>query len=347
MYVFSGNGKLGITAAKPAFNKKGEFEGVFGVDLSLDSISQYLQKTKISQHAVTYIMERNGNLIASSTDQKLYEDINATDKKRISAENAQNVVIAQSFNELYSTLGSFANVPDDISYSTTINGVNYIIEVFKYQDKYDLDWLIVTAIDKRDFMGGVYDVINQTVILGVLILVLVISMGFYIASKLAKPIAILGTQAKDVAGGDFGASVDSKYAISSEFETLITAFNSMSSQLKNYFTDLSTLNHNLEEKVKERTQQVRILLNNADQGFLAFSGDMIILNEYSQKCIEIFGYEIGGLDISKLLFKDKASRLTFVENLSSLVGDDDSLRIENILSLLQKEFIIDYKIILA
>jgi len=101
------------------------------------------------------------------------------------------------------------------------------------------------------------------------------------------------------------------------------------------------INEELEAKVKERTKQVKTLLNNADQGFLSFSSDMLVHNEYSSKCSEIFGCEIGGKNIAELLFEqdDKAAN-AFTQHISALIGDEDTLRVENILSLLCNEFVI-------
>jgi signal transduction histidine kinase len=109
-----------------------------------------------------------------------------------------------------------------------------------------------------------------------------------------------------------------------------------------------SINEELEAKVRERTKQVKTLLDNADQGFLSFSSDMVVHDEYSTKCAEIFGCEIGGKNVAQALFgSDERAGDLFAENLRLLVGDDDALRVENILSLLCKEFVIGKKTIAA
>jgi two-component system, chemotaxis family, sensor kinase CheA len=107
-----------------------------------------------------------------------------------------------------------------------------------------------------------------------------------------------------------------------------------------------TINEELEKKVKERTRQVKALLDNAEQGFLSFSKDMAVHGEYSKECVRIFGQEILGERISELLFdSNEGQKEAFESVLVSLVGDEDRLRVENILSLLQKEFEINKKIV--
>lgn len=100
----------------------------------------------------------------------------------------------------------------------------------------------------------------------------------------------------------------------------------------------------LETEVQRRTRELRTLLDNSDQGFLTFSGDMMVHPQYSGKCGAIFKKEIHDLNIADLLFgKDEKQKNVFVDNIHSLIGDNNELRIENILSLLRSEFSIAKK----
>lgn len=113
-----------------------------------------------------------------------------------------------------------------------------------------------------------------------------------------------------------------------------------------YYTHNKRINKVLEGEVQERTRQVKTLLDNSDQGFLSFSGDMLVHTEYSQICREIFQTDIEGKNIAELLFgEDEKQKNTFTQNLRSLIGDTDELRVENILSLLRSEFVLSKKII--
>ncbi len=106
------------------------------------------------------------------------------------------------------------------------------------------------------------------------------------------------------------------------------------------------VNDELENKVKERTKQVKALLDNAEQGFLSFSQDLTVHNEYSKECIRIFAKEIGGEDISELLFYgDERQKTLFTDAIRSFGKDDDALMVENILSLLPRGLKINDKIV--
>lgn len=57
---------VGITILSPALLDDGTFLGVFGIDVTLENLSEYLWKLKISEHAETYIIDDKAQVIASS-----------------------------------------------------------------------------------------------------------------------------------------------------------------------------------------------------------------------------------------------------------------------------------------
>lgn len=96
--------------------------------------------------------------------------------------------------------------------------------------------------------------------------------------------------------------------------------------------------------LKERSVAVKRLLDNANQGFLTFSTSLIVENEYSRKCLEMFGERIEGKSIGELLYPDDArKRDFFTETIRAVFDEGDEVKVEAILSLLQQEFIIGQK----
>jgi two-component system chemotaxis sensor kinase CheA len=109
--------------------------------------------------------------------------------------------------------------------------------------------------------------------------------------------------------------------------------------------EIHELNTNLEARIIEKTAKVTTLLNNADQGFLTFSNDLIIDDEYSKQCITIFKKDIAGINIADLLYSNENKKEFFIQTIQSLLNETSDLKIKTIISLLQKEFIINKKAI--
>ncbi len=108
-----------------------------------------------------------------------------------------------------------------------------------------------------------------------------------------------------------------------------------------------------QDELNHKSQKVKSLLDNADQGFLSFGLDYIIDDEYSQECIKLLGGSLNGTNIADILYPDDAhGNLFFKETLENVCNEQSEMIKEVMLSLLPRELIlnrraikIDYKII--
>lgn len=108
-----------------------------------------------------------------------------------------------------------------------------------------------------------------------------------------------------------------------------------------------------QDELNHKSQKVKSLLDNADQGFLSFGIDCVVDDEYSQECVKLLGNNLRGGNIADILYPDdRKGNLFFRETLKN-VCDEESEMIKGVmLSLLPEELIlnrraikIDYKII--
>ncbi len=98
--------------------------------------------------------------------------------------------------------------------------------------------------------------------------------------------------------------------------------------------------------LEERSTAITRLLDNANQGFLTFSTSLSVENEYSQKCLDIFGDMIEGRNVAELLYPDDTHKREFFEQtIRGIFEEKDEIKTEAILSLLQQEFVINNKAI--
>ena len=64
-YKFRNLGKaLGVTAAVPIYDFKGDLLGVFGADMLIETISKYINDIKITKNSIVSVVDSSGNLIA-------------------------------------------------------------------------------------------------------------------------------------------------------------------------------------------------------------------------------------------------------------------------------------------
>jgi two-component system chemotaxis sensor kinase CheA len=110
----------------------------------------------------------------------------------------------------------------------------------------------------------------------------------------------------------------------------------------------------LRQEIETKNRSIENLLNNADQGFLSFNKDLIIHEEHSSVCKEIFLKPVAGLNFGRLMqdFLDDKQHALLNEVLASLFQQKSEGRAKLYLTLLPAEFrtserfiSINYKII--
>ncbi len=112
--------------------------------------------------------------------------------------------------------------------------------------------------------------------------------------------------------------------------------------LQESYDRMSEWNQLLEQTVQERTNAVRNLLNNAGQGFLTFDRDLLVDDEYSAECENIFGAAIAGTKISRLLFPANEEEQSMLEEIiGQIYMEKEAFKQEVYLSLLPDEVQLD------
>lgn len=109
---------------------------------------------------------------------------------------------------------------------------------------------------------------------------------------------------------------------------------------------IEEINRDLDRKAAEKTYAIRSLFDNAEQGFLSFKEDLKVEKEYSYKCCEIFGGEIYGESVPKLLSGEDPELEKLISTLLHKVfGLKDAGRRDVYFSLLPTEQVINGKLI--
>gem|GEM_PF-285290 len=102
---------------------------------------------------------------------------------------------------------------------------------------------------------------------------------------------------------------------------------------------LSEWNKGLELTIRERTESVRNLLDNAGQGFLTFGSDLSVAAEFSSECLNIFNCDIAGKPFPELIYPDNIEDRTFLETLlQKMLEETEALQRDIYQSLLPEEF---------
>jgi diguanylate cyclase (GGDEF)-like protein len=234
---------LVATRARRVLGPKGEFEGVVATDVSLRALNDFVGKLHVSPNGLAFIVEPNGDLIASSASRNVKTMADGS-KKRISADLSGNPLITAIHNEVKARLPKpEANTSVDAklqpqSFKFTAPDGQVIHAAFdRLKDDAGLQWITVVAMPRSDFMAGVTDNLIRTVILSALAALIAIAIGMRILGFLSRDLTQLSEAANRVGQGQLNWPIGIKRP--DEIGQLARSFESMQQRLQT--DELTTL----------------------------------------------------------------------------------------------------------
>ncbi|MCC5645127.1 response regulator [Nostoc sp. CHAB 5824] len=230
---------LSISSSYPVYDKTHKFIGVISVDLILSQISNFLANLNTEKSGKTFILERSGLIVASSTTEPPYTIINGQIKRR-SALDSQNYLIRLTTQSLIKRFGSLELMVGKQQLNFTADGMRYFVQVKSWRDELGLDWLIVAVIPESEFMGQINANTRITILLCIVAFLVAIIIGILTAQWVIKPILQLNTLAKKIAKGEWEQIPEIQR--SDELGELAKSFETMAKQLQASFSTLSAKN---------------------------------------------------------------------------------------------------------
>ena len=245
---------LALPAVRPLYDEVGKLLGVFAVDLSLLDISDFLRTLEIGRTGETFIIERNGLLVASSTPENPYFK-KEEEPQRLAANKSQEPLVKATTVYLQKKYDDLKEINDPVQFDFRIKGDQHRVQVTPFQDEFGLDWLILVVIPEVDFMARINTNTRNTVILCLSALVIAILLGIKTSRWITQPILRLVEASRKISQGKLGQTIS--VGSFNELQILAHSFNQMATQLQESFTALANTNEELEKRVERRTFALR------------------------------------------------------------------------------------------
>jgi phosphoserine phosphatase RsbU/P len=247
VYINFGYGTLQINASQPYYDAEGKLIGVLTCQMGLDQIRGFLQTLSVGNSGQVFIIEPNGDLIASSVKNQPLSVGEGENRTRLKTQENSNLLMRQSVVYLLERFQRLQDIQQTAQLNFKVNGQRQFLQVSPLTDKYGLNWLIVVVVPEADFMAQIYANTSNTILLCIAALIASVGVGFLTANRIAHRILQIAKASENLAGGALKQNVDSSRIF--EVQILANSFNSMAGQLKEGF-------ETLEDKVKERTSEL-------------------------------------------------------------------------------------------
>ncbi len=238
------------------------------VAANLAGISTFLEQLKFSPSGQTFIMERSGNLVATSTPEIPFVKKALGETTRLLAVNSLDARTRDIARLLTHKEGNFRTLVSTQQLTLWSNHERQFVRVTPYRDRYGLDWLVVVIVPESDFMAEIHANTQRTWLLCGLTLLVAVGTGLLSAHWIATPIRRLQQAAEAIAQGQLDYPVETRGV--DEVARLTKAFQRMAHQLETSFRSLQA-----------SEQRFSALLSNVPVGITIFDaiGNQILLNQ--------------------------------------------------------------------
>jgi PAS domain S-box-containing protein len=305
-----------ITASTPVYDRSGkQLMGVCATDFILPAeMSAFLRSLKVGKSGETFIMERSGVLVATSTEEKLIEGQGDQIRYRQAIASADPLIrgTAQYLQHQFQRLDSLDQAQQ---LEFTLKGQRQLVQILPFRDGRGIDWLIVVVVPEADFMGRIQTNTQLTFALSFLSLGLALVVGIFTARWITRPISNLNAAAKNIAQGQWHNPVDLHRT--DEVGELAQTFNQMASQLRDSFAALETRNADLQttkDDLARANEQLEAVLNAVPGpvSWIASDGTYLGINSYLAESLHLDPESIVGSPVG--MEGNSPEYVAFVEN---------------------------------
>jgi diguanylate cyclase (GGDEF)-like protein len=264
-------GTFFIAASQPLYQQDGQLVGVSATDISILDIQTFLAQHPVSSAGQTFVVEKSGLLVASSSQEQIFSAVAGQQPQRVKALDSETPLIKATMKALTERVGDLHNIQQGkkLHFRPNHQMQNHQMQNFQFEldhqqqfvhvssltEQPGLDWLVVIVVPETDVMAKIHAGTQATIWLCLLAVLGIIGLNILISRWLAQPIRALSQAMQKIAQGNFDDLVKSSGI--REFSTLAIYFRQMSQEIQQSRAKLEEYSRSLEQQVSDRTQALQ------------------------------------------------------------------------------------------
>jgi adenylate cyclase len=189
LYILFRNKKPAVTSAYPLTDNQGKLLGVWGTDIELDEMSNFLKSLKIGKNGLAFIVNEKNEVVAYPDASRIVKEEEGK-LRPIRVEELGLGSVTAAFEEFVQT-GRHKSVVES-------HGKRYLASIRQFPQSFAAPWKVAVVVPEDDFVGSAKRIIRDTVFICLVILLISIFMATLLARAISKPIKLLTAEAKKI-----------------------------------------------------------------------------------------------------------------------------------------------------
>jgi|GEM_PF-3452480 len=241
-----------FTVALGIYDEENKFIGMVGIDILLDGIFEQIEKVKIGETGCVALVNSHNGMVLTKTERSFKDGLiysierfksnlyTAPDEKR-----TWQPILTGHFDE------------------ATVYGKDQSAYVVSTRTLQELPWTIIVSQGKSELKQALRKSIFRFAIIGGIFLVAIAIFAFILAKSLTTPIRGLVSSMKKIRGTEVEGvhapvtGIAETRMMGDIFNKMIASISEAVAEKEKYYRQLEEINQTLEQKVEERTAELR------------------------------------------------------------------------------------------
>nr|WP_249316808.1 methyl-accepting chemotaxis protein [Bacillus sp. FJAT-50079] len=206
-YLEKVNNTYTVSIGVPLLNNQGKFEGVIAGEVSLETITEAIQKINLDGKGYAFLIDKHGTVLSHPNE----ELVNT------------NLTTDATFKEVATTMLTNKSGQKEFN-------VENEDRLIMFKEISSTGWIIGASVPKSAAYKELSDLRNQYVYISLGVLILIVILAYVIATGLSRPLARLQQTTQEMSLGDLTAHVDVKGK--DEMAMLGSSFNTMADNIR-------------------------------------------------------------------------------------------------------------------
>lgn len=219
VYQLAARKTLGITTSTPVYDQIGKLKGVFSVNIQLNFLRNFIEKEKVSENGLSFIVTKSGKLVAFP------HVVQYRSASLIDIHSIAFPWVIHSFEE-YKKLGS--NV-----FNFEYDGKKYLAVYKQLPGAFEQNWIVGIVAPEDDFNGELHK--TNRIVIGVSLIIFLLGVVLIskLVSQIVKPLKKLTDEIDKIK--DFNLEGDSRIHTSiKEVLSISESFQAMKLGLRSF-----------------------------------------------------------------------------------------------------------------
>ncbi|RQD76943.1 ATP-binding protein, partial [Desulfonatronospira sp. MSAO_Bac3] len=309
IYILFTGQDMSLAASSPVYDRQDNFLGVLSIDLFLGHLSEFLRDLDIGNQGQAVIMERSGDLVASSKGRVLMVDKVPSLSRRVQGVESEVPAVREAVRSLMFRFEDLDAIQEDHFLDFKVQGRKHLLQVSSLKVDPGIDWLVAVSMPEEDFMAGFAAQNRITILITLAVLGLALLAGMFVTRGIVRPVSLLERAAGRLTSGYQPEEIAEKSRFV-EVRNLTRSFNQMSRKVSD---SILKLNNELaerrraEESLRESQERMQAVTDSAHDAIIMMGPDGEI-SYWNPMAESIFGYtaqEVMGKSLHHLLAPER------------------------------------------